>query len=227
MRENIYRLLVATAQAMGQQLTVDAARLIADDLVQYNEAQISDALRKLRRKGGRFGTSGILEFITAADGRPSPDKAWAMMPKDELDSAVITQEMAEAWRVAYEQYGGGDIVGAQIAFKREYSGIVEAARDEGLPVRWFASLGHEPSRRVDALAEAVELKRIAADHAIALLAGSPDSARLIAERAVRAGAITPDELLKIAPPAEHDAVGKARIAGMIASLKMTISSGRG
>lgn len=156
--------------------------MMADDLEGYGFDEIMASLRALRRKGGRFCISAILDNIQAADGRPTPDKAWAMFPKDECASAVITSEMAEAWGGASEQYYAGDTVGAQIAFKREYAVIVEKARNEAATVDWFTSLGHEPSQRADALIEAAINRRITVDHAAGLLAHDEHSqARLIAQ----------------------------------------------
>jgi len=221
---NIYAALAATAQAMGQQITPEAARLIADDLSDYTPQRISEALKRLRRKGGRFSVAGILEYIDATDGRPSADKAWAIFPKDEADSAVISQEMAGAWSVASDQYFAGDLIGAQIAFKREYAALIERARDDGKSASWFPSLGHEPSRRADAIAEAVELGRLPMTQAVMLMHDQPKSISMIAERAERAGVITRGEMLMIAPPVTVDEAGRARVAEMIGGIRRKITS---
>lgn len=196
MRKRIYELLAATAQAMGQQPTVEAIRLMTDDLEGYTEEQIATSLRALRRRGGRFCLSAILDNIVSADGRPSPDRAWAMFPKEEADSAVVTEEMAEAWSVASELFCAGDVVGAQIAFKREYTAIIERARENGDPVKWFPSLGHEPSRRADALIEAAVNRRLPVEHAAELLAHDSDTQQLLYQKVNQAGLLTSDQAQK-------------------------------
>lgn len=197
MRENIFKLLAATAQAMGQVVTVEAVRLMADDLANYDEDSITQSLRALRRKGGRFCLSAILDNIITQDGRPSPDRAWAMIPKDEGSSAVITQEMSSAWSVASQQYADGDKVGAQIAFKREYSSIVEKARDSNEKPSWFPSLGHDVAGRAPALIEAAENRRLSVSHVKSLLGYDSDSIKLLIARANIAGILNHGEAEKL------------------------------
>lgn len=197
---DIFSLLTASAQAMGHDLTLDAARLIAKDLEGYAPAQIEQALAKVRRKGGRFGTAAIMGYLQAMDGRPSADAAWAEMPKDEADTGVISNEMSAAWAVASELWEGGDRVGAQIAFKREYAALVDRARDAWHVAYWFASLGHDPGRRSGAIVKAVDLGRLELKSALKLLSSDPAAARDITERALAAGKIGQDEFLALAPP---------------------------
>lgn len=43
-----------------------------------------------------------------------------MLPRNEADTAVWTQEMADAWRVALPLIRSGEIVAARMAFKEAY-----------------------------------------------------------------------------------------------------------
>lgn len=222
---DIFGLLTASAQATGHDLTLDAARLIAQDLAAYQPAQIEQALTKLRRKGGRFGTAAIMEHIQALDGRPSADAAWAEMPKDESDTAIISREMCAAWAVAAELWAGGDRVGAQIAYKREYSAAVDRARDIGDGPGWFASLGHDKARRSDAIAKAVDLGRIELKAAVRLLLDDPATARAITERALAAKSIGKDEFLALAPPLRSKG-GVSKVAAIMGPLLDGLQRGR-
>ena len=105
---------------------------------------------------------------------PGPDEAWAMMPRDEDTSVVMTEEMAQALHIAQPLLDEGDQIAARRAFIEAYKRIVDAAKRAGMPPRWFPSLGHSKDGREAALIEAVRLGRMNSEHAIALL--PPDSA---------------------------------------------------
>ena len=151
---NLIEKLTATAYAMGQQMNPEGIALMAEDLSAYDSNDVDRALRKMRKKRVRFSVGAIEEYLQAEDGRPSVDVAWATMPKDESETAVVTQEMLGAWAVAWEQYCGKDTVGAQISFKREYQRLVDENRENGAATDWTASLGHDKDGRDSVLIEA-------------------------------------------------------------------------
>lgn len=103
------------------------------------------------------------------DGRPGADEAWALYPHDETSSAVITDEMADAMRVAMPLLDDGDRIGARMAFKDAYTRIVAHNKAAGIPVRWFPSLGTDREGRELAISHAVQLGRISHEHASGLL----------------------------------------------------------
>lgn len=115
------------------------------------------------------------------DGRPGADEAWAMIPRDEYASCVMTEEMAHALRVAQPLLNEGDQVAARMAFKESYARLVDAAKRAGTPVKWFPSLGQDKEAREACLAEAVRLGRLGAEHAIGLL--PPDKVAPMLEQA--------------------------------------------
>lgn len=165
-RENLIAALGATAEAMGQTTTPTALNIMADDLEDYTEESVVASLKALRRKNVRFCIASILDHIQANDGHPTPDKAWAMIPKTESDSAAVTDEMMLAWSVALDQYNDGDKVGAQIAFKREYAAVLDHARQEGKKAKFWITLGDNRSGRIDCVIEAAENGLITKDRAI-------------------------------------------------------------
>jgi len=112
---------------------------------------------------------GILKRLVP-DGRPGADEAWAMIPRDEHTSAVMSQEMAEALHYAQPLLDEGDQVGARMTFKEAYVRIVDTNTRNGVKPIWSPSLGHDKDGRDSVLAEAVRLGRITAEHAISLVA---------------------------------------------------------
>jgi len=165
--------IAATAEIMGREISPEAAMVMAQDLAQYPANVVVQALANLRRDAkARFSTGAIIEQIEKLqpDGRPGADEAWAMIPKDEDASAVMTQEMADALRFAQPLLDEGDKIAARMAFKDAYSRIVEQNKLAGRKPSWFPSLGQSKEGRDAALAEGVRLGRLGADHAIGLLA---------------------------------------------------------
>jgi hypothetical protein len=92
------------------------------------------------------------------DGHVEGNEAWAiaLRSRDERDTVVWTREMAEAFSLATSILEGGDEVGARMAFLERYRTLMEDARANGRPARWYASLGHDGEKREAALAQAVQ-----------------------------------------------------------------------
>ena len=99
------------------------------------------------------------------DGHPSADEAWAMVPKDEAVSVVMTEEMLEAWGIAKSLLDLGDMIAARMAFKSAYMRLVDSNRNAGIKIKWVPSLGHDKRGREACILEAVRLGRIGTDHA--------------------------------------------------------------
>lgn len=123
----------------------------------------------------------IVEAIEAvtSDGRPGADEAWAIYPHDESDTAAITDEIADAMRVAYPMMRGGDKVAARMAFKEAYTRIVATNKAHGIPVRWFMTLGSERDKREIAINDAVVRGLISHDHATGLLPAPNDNSNIV------------------------------------------------
>lgn len=113
--------------------------------------------------------SELLERVKAADGRPGPEEAWAMIPRDERASVVWTEEMAEAFGVSNPLLREGDKIAARMAFLERYRALVRDARAAGIPVKWTASLGHDPADRERALLAAQRKGLLTAEHVAGLL----------------------------------------------------------
>lgn len=170
--QKILEQIAATAELLGGEISPHAAAVMAMDLAQYREDIIIQALAMLRRDSkSKLTTKAVIEQIEKLqpDGRPGADEAWAMIPRDEYTTVVMTNEMAEAYGIARPLLDEGDQVAARMAFKEAYARIVDANKRIGATPKWFPSLGQDKEGREVALAEAVRLGRLSGDHACALL----------------------------------------------------------
>lgn len=176
--DKLIEALVVTAEVIGTELSRSAAIVMLSDLKAYPEPQVLDALTRCRREcRGRLTLADIIGRID--DGRPGADEAWAMWPRDEQTTAVITTETMEAMQHA-QRLLDEDRVAARMAFKDAYTKLVQRNRDARVPVEWQVSLGYDAASRADALIQAAKLGRIPVEHALSLC---PNEAR---ERAVEA-----------------------------------------
>jgi hypothetical protein len=166
--------ITVTAEMFNVQMSAGRIATMVDDLSEFREDDIVDALRKCRREAKTMPT--IADIIAKIPGGwPSADEAWGLVPRTEDESTVWTQEMAEAWGAAYPMLCEGDKVAARMAFKSAYERLVSDARNEGRKPDWIPSLGHDKRGHDAALQKAVELGRIDASHAKALSPSMPDS----------------------------------------------------
>jgi len=168
------KMMQATLAIYEKTATTETVGLWWNLLAGYELPDVEQAFGQyLKCAEGRFAPkpASIIEIIDAMrpDGRLGADEAWAMIPMDEYASAVMTQEMSEALSVARPLLESGDKIAARMAFKESYSRIVEANKRNGIKPSWFPSLGQGKEGRDAALAEAVRLGRLSADHAISLL----------------------------------------------------------
>jgi hypothetical protein len=159
----VMQMICATAEAIGGQITPAAAALMANDLNAFTIDKIGLALAEVRRTArGRLVVGDILRVLSAADGRPARDEAWAigLSSADEDETVVMTDEIQLAMAACRPVLDAGDKVGARMAFMSAYDRFIDEARRAGDPVNWRVSLGYNASRRDAALAQAVQLKRL-------------------------------------------------------------------
>lgn len=181
----VLKALAVTAELTNTTLSQEAARVMADDLGRYPERQVLGALQRCRRElKGRLTVADVITRLN--DGRPGPEEAWSMIPRDEGATIVWTAEMTAAWGIALPLLEEGEDIPARMAFLETYRTRVADARDAGIPVRWIVSLGHDKNGREAPITEAVQLGRISQERAEALLPGLPVPAlAAIAQHAVK------------------------------------------
>jgi len=140
-------------------------------LDRYSMEQVRSAMTEHIKNpdGGQFmpKAADVIKHINgfqALDGRVEANEAWniALQSSDERDTVVWTDEIAIAMTACSEILMQGDKVGARMAFIEAYRKACDAARGEGKPVHWYASLGSDSRMREGAIAKAVELGRLSA-----------------------------------------------------------------
>lgn len=157
--------LAVTAEIIGATLSETAARILIAELEHYDERALHASLARCRRElHGRLTLAAIIERLD--DGRPGPEEAWALLPKSEADSAVVTDDMRQAMGPALRLLADGDEKAARMAFLEAYRHRVAEARAMHKPVNWFPSLGHDPAGRTGVLIDAARLGLIGREQAV-------------------------------------------------------------
>lgn len=160
--------LAITVEVTGTELSKGAVQVFEETLKRYPQDAVIKALQKCRVEiTGKLSLAHIIQRID--DGRPGAEQAWAMIPKDEETTAVMTQEMLTAWGVASSLYYEGDEVAARMAFRETYTRDCEQARACNIAVAWKVSLGHAKDGRADPIIEAVRSGRITHERALSHL----------------------------------------------------------
>ena len=157
----VLQAIAVTAELTGTTLSKAAAQVFAADLAEYPVATVLQALERCRRElRGRLTIAEVITRIRECDGRPGVEEAWAMLPKDERTTAVVTAEMLTAYGAASALLATGDAIGARMAFKEVYARELTAARAAGKPVRWIVSAGHDPHGREAVIRQALDDGRL-------------------------------------------------------------------
>ena len=155
--------IIATAEAMGQEMNPGTAAIMAEDLSAYPVPVVRAALKACRFEvKGKLVMADILQRVQAGDGRPGKDEAWAiaMTTNDEFETVVLTDEIQLALAAAKPVLDAGDKIGARMAFISAYERFVAQARGDVKPVNWHVSVGFDASRRTAAITKAVQMQRI-------------------------------------------------------------------
>lgn len=161
-RETLAREIAVAAAVTQTDVSAVAIAAMVDDLLEFPLDAAVAAIRRARREVTRLTLHAIVERVESADGHPGADAAWAMCPRSEADTVVWTDQMAEAYRVAFPLLECGDRIGARMAFKDEYERLVAQARERREAPKWRVSLGTDKDRREAPIAQAVELGRLPA-----------------------------------------------------------------
>lgn len=168
----VLELLGATAEIMGQETSPTALLIMADDLKSYATKDISNALVRVRQECNRLTLANVIERIEG--GWIGPEEAWAAFPKDEGETAIVTDEALSAWHVASRLWAKSDPIGARMAFKETYQRkVAEAQGRRERPVN-RVSLGQDPELRTTVVADAVSRNILTQSEAGNLLPSSRD-----------------------------------------------------
>lgn len=145
-------------------------------------------------------------------GHPTANEAWALVlaSRDETDTVVWTEQIAEAAGIARPIIDAGDDVGARMAFRDAYERIL---RERPEKPRWFPSLGSDPGRRTTAIDRAVRAGLMTQSYAAGLLPAPKDTGPVGA-------ALFEGQPLRLADLAQED---RERARRNIANLKLVLA----
>lgn len=142
--------------------------LFTSQLANCEPKQLLDAMLFFRSQPGRRQMpmpADLIDRISQCDGgHPGVEEAWAMIPKNETDSCVWTDEIANIFAIVNPLLQE-DPIAARMTFKEMYSSSLAQARVQNRPATWTASLGFDKTSRTAALHDAVQKKRITLDYA--------------------------------------------------------------
>lgn len=162
--KKLIQAIAVTAELTGTEMSEAAATVFAKKLAVYPEQMAMAALDKcVDECRHRLTLADVISRID--DGRPGPEEAWAMVPKDEGTSVVWSDEMCGAYGMAASLIANGDMIAARMAFLESYRKLVSAARARKYQVNWEPSLGHDPLGREDAIRQAVDVGRLTTQQA--------------------------------------------------------------
>ena len=136
---------------------------------------------------------------TPVDHWPAPNEAWAMVPKDESDSAATLKEIMGAWSAVEALYRPNNETPARMAFLDFYKRAVSTAKQNNEQPEWFVTLGHRSEGRHEAKVESIRL---------ANMMRQPDDQ--IALPAPERPQPTLSNVIRLAPPATAKALKKQR-----------------
>lgn len=155
--------LALTAETMGQAISKNAAAMMATDLSTFTMDQLTTALNRTRMEcTGKLTLKAILDQLDVLQGRPGGNEAWALAlrAREERDTVVWTDEVAQAWAVAAPMASGRDLVGARMAFKDAYERITQNARDTFKRPEPQIAVGWDNAQRIAVVTEAHNNGRI-------------------------------------------------------------------
>jgi len=174
MESELLKALAVTAELTHTEISAEAARVLAQDLKDYDPQAVLNALTRCRRElRGTLTLAAIIERID--DGRPGPEEAWAMLPRSEDDTVVWTDEMSEAFFAGAAMLMDTDPIAARMAFKEVYTKLLVQSRTDGKVTKWQVSLGHDKAGRATAITQAVEKGRLTQGYAAKLLPSPENS----------------------------------------------------
>lgn len=152
----LLKALAVTAELTGTVFTESAIKVLAADLVQFDEHQVMSALRRCRRElTGHLTVAAILSRID--DGRPTPEIAWSQIcALTERDTIVGPTEQIEAFAAVSNMIDAGETIPARMAFLERYKSLVARAKDEGGSAQFRVSPGYDPHQRDSVVRQALE-----------------------------------------------------------------------
>ncbi len=176
------KLLAGVASDYDKRPSADATMRWWQVLSPYTLEAVRGALNAAQRMPAysrSMPTPGqVVAIIEASNPRahPAPDVAYAMLPADETQTALWTDEMAAAWAVAVPV--SGDRNAHRMAFRSAYERLLTDAAANDRPAQWRVSPGFDADGRLTVVQRGLNQRILTYEQALALLPFD-DKARLI------------------------------------------------
>jgi hypothetical protein len=143
----------------GQSASEERLTMFAEDLKAFSLNEIKSAWQVYRLKNTKLPLpKDLIEHMQ--DGRPPTQEAWSMIPKNESDSVVWTDEMRLAYGVCAPLINQGQITNAFFAFKETYERLVMENRLKKVQTNASPSFGFDKTGRETAIKKALEMNMI-------------------------------------------------------------------
>lgn len=156
----IKKLVVLDADYWSAPITETRLNAFSEQLSDCDPVEIKNAMKFFRNEAGRTRMPMPADLKNVMAGFPSAEEVYALIPRDESQSCVWTNEAALAYSACAPLLAVGDFYGARLAFMSAYENAVSVAKQEGKRVKWSASLGTDRSGREKAVLDAINKNRI-------------------------------------------------------------------
>lgn len=156
---NLIAAIITTAEVMGQEIGENAAKMMVQDLSEYEESEVFVALKRCRQEvKGKLTIADVIQRIDF--GHIGAEEAWALCPKSEMDTVVWTKEISDAYFVALPILENGDKIAARMAFIEAYKRNVSDSKKNKIKANWYSSLGWDTQSRITVIEKAQQLGRL-------------------------------------------------------------------
>ncbi len=167
-KNQVIEMLAIQYEMNEQTVSERVITYMVKQLKPYGFDRVMKALDKVGKESSfKINLAEIIKRID--DGRPSVQIAWAQCPKNEIDSAVLTEEQNNALCSVSHLLFIGDPIPARTAFIEKYNELIEIARANATPVKYVLGRGTDNQGRIDAVKAAVEDGRILKSQACFML----------------------------------------------------------
>lgn len=136
-KEQINKLLIDESAYWDAPMNEVKIRQYAEELMGLDERDLRASVQYFRRQAGRRQMPMPADYIAAIpDGHLSTNESWAMIPKNEDDACVWSEEMRLAYGACRSLIREGNITGAFFVYKESYERLVAEAKQKRQRPKW-------------------------------------------------------------------------------------------
>ncbi len=160
--DKFFNLINVCAVSYRQKIEEAQIAIYWELLSEYEFHDVEQAFKKHLQTNKFFpAISEIIEHIPAAQksSHIGADEAWsiAKVAMNDANTVVTTDQIIEAWGIAYPLYSERDETAARMAFRDAYNRIIKTAPENP---KWFASTGGDKAQIAGVIAKAIALGRL-------------------------------------------------------------------